>query len=486
MIRLLIACILISLVTGKSYDSYGINLENLKESLQVASQNIESEVTYLDSVIFIGNKNSGKSTLINYLIGNKLKAVKISPFEPLKIIKAENESEGPEMDSGSQSKNTIPTRWSSKKLNDLTLWDAPDMDDNGEELQDIVRSFYFFKLMKNVKSLKIILVINIRDIEDDRKNYLSLLTAMENIFGNHFEEYFSSTSVIFTKVRNTSEIPVDYKYIGYHLEKHFLNDSGLKWSQVSKNFTRFLLANNDRIALLKEMSHDGDVTSEIDFNIFTAIEKSKIIPKSSLQDLRPSISNSLKLRLSYSQEKLQLELSIKEIEIILAEKIEKYIVDANNLAIKSNMIQKMHLELYLIGGILQSSLDSGYSFELKIKSLYPVDVKIRQKIEESRLLQNFQLLTFIESTLNINITKSLESSLYDVVFSSLLKVESLTSMITLKLEVLMEKLNRKYLRNTINEQIQKISLLKKVYVQVMNDSHMSISDFIAQRLQKIF
>lgn len=463
MIGLSIVCVLISFVTGK-YNSYGINLENLNESLRVASLNINYVNTYSDSVIFIGNTNSDKSTLINYLIGNKLKAVKKSPFEPLKIIKVKNEFKGPEMGSGSQSKNTIPTIWTSKKLNGFTLWNTPDIDNNGEEIQDIIRSFYFFKLLQKVKSLKIILVLNIKDIlEDDAKNYLSLLIAVENIFGSKFEEYFSSTSVIFTKVPNTiNEIPVDYKYIQYHLENHFLNDPGLKWSQVSKNFTQFLLDNSDRIALLKEMSHDGEITSDIDVNIFTAIKTSKIIPGSSLQDLRPSISDSLKLHLNYSQEKLQLESAIKEIAIILTEKIENYMIDIDNVAIKSNMLHKIAAYSYQMEDVLRAILNSGNNFEIIIKYLSLIDVNIKQKIEELRLLKNVKLIMFIESTLNINVNKSLESCPYDF-FSLLLKAESLSSMIVLKLELLMAKLERRKLTIETNELIQKISLLKKRY-----------------------
>lgn len=56
-----------------------------------------------------------------------------------------------------------------------------------------------------------------------------------------------------------NEIPDNYGYIHYYLNE-LLND-GIEWSEVSKDFIRYLVNNIDRIVLFKEASREGILIS---------------------------------------------------------------------------------------------------------------------------------------------------------------------------------------------------------------------------------
>lgn len=63
-------------------------------------------------------------------------------------------------------------------------------------MKDIIYAFSLYQLVKNVMSLKIILVIDINNIaEDNTQQFRLFLNALEKHFGNKFKDYFSSISI---------------------------------------------------------------------------------------------------------------------------------------------------------------------------------------------------------------------------------------------------------------------------------------------------
>ncbi|XP_043483460.1 uncharacterized protein LOC122511950 [Leptopilina heterotoma] len=244
-----------------------------------------------DAIICLGATRSGKSTLINYLMGNELKGIQNSKYAEHKIVQANNESIGPEIGQGPTSKTTIPTKWTSNKLLGYSIFDAPGFDDNRGPVQDITNSFYLYLLMRNVKSLKFVLVIDFGDIERDTTiPFLKLLHNFENFFGDKFAMFFSSISVIFTKV--PSEI--DETEVDIEMIKHLLNKTAVAIKNVSStkvnNFLEYIIKNSRDIALFRKAESKRIDSFDNDFNIFPAIINTISVNRSVLQNIAPSVS----------------------------------------------------------------------------------------------------------------------------------------------------------------------------------------------------
>ncbi|XP_043467995.1 uncharacterized protein LOC122502146 [Leptopilina heterotoma] len=434
MISITIICILISLASGKNIDR--MSLMDLTNSLLQMEETMRKLDISEDSAIFLGNTKAGRSTLINYIIGNTLKAEKKSRFDPVVIVKADEKSKGPIIGDGPTSVTTTPTKWYSRNLPNLALWDTPGFEDNRGSIQDITNAFSIFTLVKSVKSLKIILVIDIKDItEDNTQQFLSLLTSIENLFGNNFTHFFPSTTVIFTKVaRNIGGNPIDYEYVNYHLESHFLSDTNLRWSEIAKNFTHYLIKNTKRVALFRKMMKTGYVTKdEVDVGIFEAINSSTKTEANLLQTVRPSISPSSMISLYQSQEELVLEEGITEIASILSLKANKTEETLNYLENRREL-EKITKELQPIEMALEETLTIKNDLRKKMNSLINSYDNIKAGIDHTKLLKNAQLIKSTEDKLYVNISKHLEFSIDAIAFSMKLKMRTLNSIATMKLD----------------------------------------------------
>ncbi|XP_043467914.1 uncharacterized protein LOC122502089 [Leptopilina heterotoma] len=436
MIGLAIICFF-SLVNGFETVSKGMDLVKLKNSLLESEKYVKNHVGYEDSAIFISNSGAGSSELINYIIGNKLKVVKVPPFNKMTITKADLQSAGPEINNESFLKIANPKKWTSKELTNLILWDVPEFDDDVEEVKDIINAFSLCQLVKNVKSLKIILVLDINNIvEDDTQQFRSLLTSLEKLFGNEFKQYFSSISVIFTKVPTM----VSYEYINYYLN-NLLQDE-IQWSEFLKEFIHYLVNNNNRIALFKEPSREGIlINTDIDVNIFPVIENSKSIQKSSLQDVHPPISDHSNLRLHDAQNELFPQTTFDDINSILQKKLQKISTNLQTITTSAERTEtKKSLEYLIIiqRRILQCSDYKGHIYK-KTNILVSIGDDIRNIIEKQSLLEKLELIMFIEKLLNIEISKTLENSLDVIIFSFELELNRTINILNTRLSAFPEK-----------------------------------------------
>ncbi|XP_043467994.1 uncharacterized protein LOC122502144 [Leptopilina heterotoma] len=290
MIRLTIICLVIALSNGAHVKLNNTDLEELRISVSESKEYLKNLSVNEDSAVFFGNDKAGKSTLINYLIGTQLKGVK-ELYNRTRIVKANSNSSGPEINAKSTLNIRKPTKWISKKLPNLTLWETtPCIIKDLDKVKFITNEIYIHQLVKSVKSLKIILVVDFTDIKDsdDINLFTTLIDYVANIFGNRFEEYFPAVSVIFTKVPEyVQETRVNYETIKVTLES-YLELNKAQNSEVSINFIRYLLDNEDRIALFKRLNDEGNVTSKINVNIFPTINNSRSIKENCLQEIRLS------------------------------------------------------------------------------------------------------------------------------------------------------------------------------------------------------
>ncbi|XP_043467446.1 uncharacterized protein LOC122501779 [Leptopilina heterotoma] len=418
---------IILIVNCNNHEFVEEDLKHLETALVESSKYMSKEVKEEDVIICIGATRAGKSTLINYLIDNKLKAEKVSYFQSTTISKVDNQSLGPEIGIGSASKTTIPTRWTSGKLPNVAIWDAPGFDDNRGALQDITNAFYTYQLLQKVKSLRIVVVVDINDIlHDNIKPFLSVVKALEDLFGNKMRDFFTSISIIFTKVPDTLEnVSVDMSFINEKLSYQILSSSDMQLSQVLKDFVQFLIQNNNHIAFFKRPKI-GPVTSAIDVNIFPVIKNCKQIDANSLKEINPSISEYSRICLFKIRDTLYSTQSFQDFQNILISIIDKKVNDLSAIsdAIGSeNLINQIKNDYTAINTVLHDAIFLAKSFPEKVKVLSAIDNIIVRKVEEHNLFEKFRLMEFVDKLLNLKESIQLDIGIQTVLKSLMLKVQ---------------------------------------------------------------
>lgn len=422
MMKIVFACLLIPLVASATEKLSEDELKILEKELHKSAELMMKEVKDEHVAICIGATRAGKSTLINYLKGNLLEAVKVPGSHQI-TLRVKTESSGPEVSSGPTSKTTSPTKWFSDKLPNLAIWDAPGFDDNRGTIQDITNSFYLYQLVQSVKSLKIILVVDINDILNDNvKPFQKVLEAVETLLGNKMKDYFSIFTVVFTKVRNIDDVLIDMQFVNEKLTYQFLSSNDLQMSQISKDFVRYLIANNDCIAFFKRPLSLGIVKENIDMNIFAAIKNSESIPKNTLKKLHPSISDSSKLSLHHLRDKLSSISGFSKLENILAGIFQKKVDDVMELATNEESKRKITNVIdYLdvIHNILSYAKFHEKDIIEQVKSLQKVNADIEKEIKNNKLLEKISLMKFLDRLLNMEEGKVLAHKLGDFLSNSI-------------------------------------------------------------------
>lgn len=417
MLRKIIICLIITLVNSEECNLDKKEVLDLQESLKNATDYMKSEVKDDDddnALICIGTTKSGKSTLINFLIGNKLIGKRLSFTGAIKLIKLDNETLGPEIGNSVMSTSTIPSKWKSSRLPNLTIWDSPGFADNRGIERDITNAYYIFQLMKHVKSLRFILMIDFHVfIKENTKDFFSILHHLDEFFGSNFQDMFPSFTLIFSKAPDSyNNHPVNSTFIKTVLEESFFSQSTLKMPHMSKEFLQFLV-NNSQFAFFRRPNHEGAFTYNESDNIFQSIEKSKSIKRSIIEDFRPTISsNSKSCLFSLRDEILSLsELSHLDevVEKIYSEKLNNVSTTWRNAdsdakhSFKDELNESLH--------VVNNALDEKISFSQRIEIIEEIDVRVQKVIENNNLLEKMKLLEFYDYLLNTQLKKQYEGVL---------------------------------------------------------------------------
>ncbi|XP_043465140.1 uncharacterized protein LOC122500323 isoform X1 [Leptopilina heterotoma] len=377
------------------------DVQKLVEALHDASKHMTTNVKYEDVAVCLGSTRSGKSTLINTLTGNRLKAERNGRDNTIEISLADGQASGPQMGITS----TVPSRWTSNTLPSMSIWDAPGFDDSKGALRDVVNAFYIFHLIRRVKSLKIILVVDINDILNDSvKPFVSVLNALENLLGDQMKSMFSSISVVFSKVPDfINDIPVNIEFITKVLREQFLSNKDIHLTTLAKGFLLYLTRNVERIALFKRVEPSKEIFVATD-NIRHAINNSTSLNNDILKKLKICIPNSSKIFLFNSRSVLT-----SKAEFIALGNMLRSIYESKNDALKdiiNKMSNECEIQTYLNDLKLKEEqifkIISENSLTVKMELLKFVDVSIRNIIVIDRLMERASLIEFSDKILEMN------------------------------------------------------------------------------------
>ncbi|XP_043469960.1 uncharacterized protein LOC122503467 [Leptopilina heterotoma] len=336
MIRLAIICFLISTIRSNECNLNIDDVNQLKHLFDDSERLMEDATRGQseNAVIVLGNVRSGKSTLINYLMGNELQAYRESGrFPEIKIKKSNENVTGPEIGAGSLLVTTIPSKWNSRKteLQNFDIWDTAGFENSRDEMQDLNKAFHLYHLTKKVESLKFILVIDFNDIRgDNNQQILTLLSILEKYFNGMFKHIFPSISVIISKAPKEiiNAFPIDDEFLNYKLSTNLLSSSELDIPEVLIDFIHHVINNNQRVAFFRKAKTLGRLTSYIDDNIIPAINNCKSISKESHQNISFPISKRLELCLQVTNDNL---LNMNDFTALTSVVNERYIKNYNYL-----------------------------------------------------------------------------------------------------------------------------------------------------------
>ena len=389
------------------------DIKDLESALLTASLLLKSEIKYEDTYVFIGASGSGKSSLMNWAIGNKLVGKKDADFRRINLEKGDD-SPGPKIGIGATAETTIPARWNSKRFLHKVLWDLPGFVDNRGVIQDITNAYYVFELFTNIKSAKVVIVIDINDIIASNINpVLSLLRSLEDIFGESMNKCFHSIAVIFTKVPEMiGDGPADKDCINDFLKGQFLKNNKITISEPGKNLISYLINNNQNIGLYKKVPVGPVSDKYIDVGITDAINNIKSVPEEILKEVSPSISEQSKLALFNARE----ELCCKKAMVELQHRIETYFKEKLTAIQRIRKERSIPRERYLTLNdefcIIENQINTFLnlpSSQDKLCFIKFIDPSFDKLIDDHNLIERIKLMKFVDRMFNIE-----ESSLYDL------------------------------------------------------------------------
>ncbi|XP_043466940.1 uncharacterized protein LOC122501497 [Leptopilina heterotoma] len=441
--------------------------------------------------ICIGMARSGKSTLINYLMGNNLKMFKKSTYASKEIVK-EDQSPGPEIGSGSESKTIEVSKWASTKIPNLDIWDTPGFGDNRGQMQDIKNAFNIYRLMHSVKSVKFILVVDFAHIiGDDTKQLTDFLNYLENLFGKMFINTFRSMAIIISKApfRIYGE-QVDLDFINHHLQRKSL--SSIKMNPISRQFINYIITNQNQVGIFRQVNTPTEIQN-IDYNIVDAIKSSHLTIDYSFEDILPTISPSSKNCLLKTRSNLQSMNQISILETFLVQFVEEFAQIRINTteAVATNKSEGIGTEkdLNRISEILHEALEPGINYDRKIRILKEIDDKIREKIEELNLLQNFKFMIFFDQCLGIRFRKdyeiALEAMLYRLNFHIDLKHNDYYEKLQAE-ELRIHEQKMEKIRTNYNETITKLIAEYNKTIEEYKKNGVEEKGFVATFFEDIF
>ncbi|XP_043465152.1 uncharacterized protein LOC122500332 [Leptopilina heterotoma] len=398
------------------------DVQKLVKALYDSSNYMTTNAKYEDAAVFVGSTRSGKSTLINALIGNRLKVERNERGRAIEISLADGQSSGPQMGIAS----TVSSSWMSNTFPSMSIWDTPGFDDARGASRDVVNASYIFFLIRRVKSLKVIVVVDINDILNDNvKPFLSLLNALEHLLGDQMKSMFSSISVVFSKVPDfINDIPVNIEFITETLKEQFLTTEDLLLTPLTKDFLLYLTENVDRVALFKRVEPGENIFVATD-NIRQVINNSTSLTNDALKKLKICIPDSSKIFLFNARSVLTSKAEFIALGNILCTECQSKnegLKDLINKMSNECEIQTYLNDLKLIGKQI-SIIIQEKNLTLKIEFLKSIDVSIRNKIEEHRLLERAPLIEFSDKILEMNEYDELSLNLHSILCNVSSKVK---------------------------------------------------------------
>ena len=455
-------------------------VEQIENAISDADAYLKAKVNYEDIIVLLGTTKSGKSTLINFLIGNPLKAEKHN-FGKTFLVKMNNQTVGPEIGVTSPSLTTMPTRWvvvNQNYINRITLWDAPGFADSRGEIQDIKNSFYIKTLLRGIKSVKIVLVTDFSDLYNDNvSTFVSLLESVSRIFNNDILSAFQSLVLIFNKTPfDCDGVPVDVCFLCELLtEKILKSESAIDGN--CRSIVRSLVECPYRIGIFRRATV-GLSVEELNTGIDAAIKSATPLLGEFLCNVSPSVSE--KTQTFLLKQKLLLA-GMPDIDILLNGLEMKYrnISDSfeNELAsADKETLERIKSDIQIkLAEIHKIVANEGETLSQMLVKLQVIDKEGAGKaITNHNLMNKATIIQHIDDILKLKESEEFR-----------LKIEKIAVVVIKNLESVLIKISGK--QGQINEQETALRLAEKeaIFNRTVSDYEKTIEKLKKENQEKV-
>ena len=345
----------------------------------------------------------------------------------------------------------------------LILWDAPGFEDNRGPIQDIVNAYYIYELFQRIGSIKVVLVVNFTDIINDNINpFLSLLSAVENIFQSMMTDFFPSIVITFSKVpKKWCDTPVDMSFICQMLEHKILHNTTVEISPVCWNFVHHLIENYYQIGLFK-MANVGIIDNDIDWGVTSAILTAQSISCEFLKEVVcPSLADTSQSFLHKARRNLLPTKSFQELLNVVQEVFEdelKMHTVVQQVEEAKDTLQMIRDQLITHLNKTKEVLDPNINFQQKIDLLQGLDHRIGRKIFDVAFLERSRLMQFIDQLLGLRESKDFDACTDSILMKIQSEIEKLVFAVQVKLgditkdeyDKKMEEMKHKYEKEIVN------------------------------------
>lgn len=383
-----------------------------------------NEASGKEILIVLGNTRSGKSTLVNYLIGNKLTS---TVDKALQVYVTLKDGSGPEIGHAAQSATSLPSKYK-EKTKGLDLWDTPGFEDSRGPEVDIQNAFYIRELLVKAKTVKIILVADYNDLHGHNiQHFCKFLNKIITIFPD-IKNIAGAISVVFTKVmpniftgaagQKTTVTDVIVSNLQQKILAENTNTSGWYTPPANLDKAKFLVRelinNKNKIGVFKAVDRKIDTLSKDDldyplnkddlaYSILNSIYASS--PAKDLNNLHIGLSIESISVLSKCYVNIanieDLKIDLTTIEGVYIQKINKILdqIDyENDFARLSNIKQKDIDEGIKprLNAVNDASRDETKSIFEVLLEFAAIDLKLKTKIVQHDLSTKQKLIDFIE------------------------------------------------------------------------------------------
>ena len=389
-------------------------LQSILTTIDRVSRDIVRDVANDDIVIFLGNTKAGKSTVINYIIGNTLSVQENSNTYKM-CIKTTNEALGPAIGTGALSETTLPSKWMSHNIRE-TMWDTPGFNDNRGVAQDIPNAFFIKELLNNAKSAKLVLVSDINDIySDNLRPFIDFVSHIHTILPE-IERLKDGVSVVFTKV----PARLNRDKICTLLRAKIIEQTTIDVDHAERELVQHFIEHKDLIGIFKEVTEEYEAIEQklMDDGIISAVHDSIALTKEQLSNVHLGISVESQTFLLETHNKL---CEMQEFDYLL-EKIQNiYFIQIQS--IKDSLNAKMSDERLIqikntisdlqarIDGIMTHPKHSLFDILTHLASVNP---EVGQAIIDSNIFMKEKFITFIEQILHLHHREIFENKITQV------------------------------------------------------------------------
>ncbi|CAG8761624.1 14681_t:CDS:1, partial [Dentiscutata erythropus] len=255
-------------------------IEKIRLHIQENIKKIDARISQQENaVIIVGETREGKTTLFNYLIGNSLfskenfdcggfeiySGIKTYIGDPLNNTNIYNRS---------ISQTTLP-------LNQGEFWDCPGFGDSRGDEQNIINAYSIYMLTKNIKKLKVLIVVSEATIiETSKKKLLNIIKYLGEIFKNNID-LVKGLCLVVTQKNN-----LDLRKVRNIFNRIIRERNGQEsFSLSQRNILNVLSSNRSQIAFFNTPREDELISDKDRLEILNCIEKISYV-----ENLKPSFS----------------------------------------------------------------------------------------------------------------------------------------------------------------------------------------------------